>query len=176
MGRYYNGTISGKFWFGIQDSHDASNFKQSLILPKPYYEYYVCACYVININQYYCCNCFSDYNSHLSSMDESDKLAIDSELLAFKSNNVNYEFDASDLEFIENKLIELENIIGYNLIKNLDLKIDDEDNFFEYNINYSALDYITDESFIKIIALWCFGKQIEKAIIMTGNCNINCEL
>jgi len=22
MGRYYNGDISGKFWFGIQDSND----------------------------------------------------------------------------------------------------------------------------------------------------------
>lgn len=26
MGRYYNGDIEGKFWFGIQDSRDASYF------------------------------------------------------------------------------------------------------------------------------------------------------
>jgi hypothetical protein len=26
MGRYYSGDINGKFWFGVQDSTDASNF------------------------------------------------------------------------------------------------------------------------------------------------------
>lgn len=26
MGRYYEGDINGKFWFGVQDSEDANNF------------------------------------------------------------------------------------------------------------------------------------------------------
>jgi hypothetical protein len=178
MGRYYDGTISGKFWFGIQDSHDASNFKNlsNFTLPETYYVYYVCCCEVVDKNKYYCHDCFSDYNSHLYSMDDDDKLAIDSKLLAFNVNSVMYKFDESELELIDDKLQELENIIGNNLIKKLDLKIEDEENYFEYNINYSALDGINDETFLKIIARWCFGKQIKKAIINVGYCNINCEL
>lgn len=35
MGRYYNGTISGKFWFAIQSSDDASNFKPADYEPGP---------------------------------------------------------------------------------------------------------------------------------------------
>lgn len=31
MGRYYNGDISGKFWFAVQDSNDADNFGGSSV-------------------------------------------------------------------------------------------------------------------------------------------------
>lgn len=39
MGRYYNGDIEGKFWFGIQPSNDADNF--GVIGTQPnYLDYY----------------------------------------------------------------------------------------------------------------------------------------
>ena len=169
MGRYYNGTISGKFWFGIQDSHDASNFTNTLIIPPQYYSYYVCGCDVKDNNEYYCYECFSNYDSHLSSMEENDKLAIDTLLLAFESNNIKYNFDTSDLEFINTTLQELENIIGSKLIKDLEFKIENIEDF-EYYINYSAFDDIVDDIMLKIIARWCFGKQIQTAIINVGYC------
>ena len=176
MGRYYTGTISGKFWFGIQESTDASNFKNPMIVPECYYMYYVCCCDVINMNEYYCKNCFSEYDLHFNSMSEDDKLEINSELLAYKSNYIKYDFDESDLDFINISLKNLESIMGDDLIKNLNLRIDGEDNSFEYIVDYSALDYIVDEAILKTVACWCLGKQIEKAILVCGYCNINCEL
>ena len=171
MGRYYTGTISGKFWFGIQDSNDASHFTNTLIIPQPDYQYYVCGCDV-DYNDY-CINCFPDYDSHKNSMDDYDKSSLNSIKLAYKSNYIKYEFNAADLEFIKIKLDMLENEIGYDLIEKLNLTIGDN-NGFEYYINYNILN--NNDALLKIIARWCLGKQIEKAIIMTGNCNINCEL
>jgi len=34
MGRYYSGDIEGKFWFGIQSSHDASFFGGEVFEPQ----------------------------------------------------------------------------------------------------------------------------------------------
>lgn len=39
MGRYYDGDISGKFWFGVQPSDDADFFGVSGTMPE-YIEYY----------------------------------------------------------------------------------------------------------------------------------------
>lgn len=39
MGRYYTGDINGKFWFGVQDSNDASFFGGEEIEPN-YITYY----------------------------------------------------------------------------------------------------------------------------------------
>jgi hypothetical protein len=174
MGRYYYGTISGKLWFGIQDSYDASHFKEPFIMPEPNYVYYVCGCDVTDND--YCINCFPDYETHINSMDDCDKSSLDTIQLSYNSYYINYDFDASDLEFINYKLELLENKIGYNLIEKLNLIIDNEENNFEYNIDFNILNNIVDDEILKIIARWCFGKQIQKAIIMTGNCNINCEL
>jgi hypothetical protein len=40
MGRYYNGDIEGKFWFGVQSSDDAVNFGAVETEPN-YIDYYV---------------------------------------------------------------------------------------------------------------------------------------
>jgi len=39
MGRYYNGDIEGKFWFGVQDSNDADFFGSTGYEPN-YLQYY----------------------------------------------------------------------------------------------------------------------------------------
>ena len=79
MGRYYNGTISGKFWFGIQNSHDAANFKDPLtfILPIEYLTYHSCCCDVDNTCNLYCIDCFSSYDEHYNSLDDYDKDLIE---------------------------------------------------------------------------------------------------
>jgi len=40
MGRYYNGDINGKFWFGIQSSDAPSRFSASAECEQSYIEYY----------------------------------------------------------------------------------------------------------------------------------------
>ena len=42
MGRFYNGDIEGKFWFGIQDSDDVKNLVT--IDGYVYYSWKVCDC------------------------------------------------------------------------------------------------------------------------------------
>ena len=37
MGRYYDGTIYGKLWFGVQNSDDANNFKSEDFGKIPYH-------------------------------------------------------------------------------------------------------------------------------------------
>lgn len=44
MGRYYNGDIEGKFWFGVQDSDDAEFFGASVTQP------HYLDCYADDIN------------------------------------------------------------------------------------------------------------------------------
>jgi hypothetical protein len=192
MGRYYYGTISGKFWFGIQSSYDAENFKKQL-LPNEgieYYVYYVCGCYVEDNKLNYCHECFSDYESHFNGMDDIDKSSLNLEisneqLLAFKNNHIKYNFYNSDLEYVQIKLIELENIIGYNIIEKLEYKIDESNDIIEnleYDINNDIINninnnnYINNNYILELIARWCFGKQIEYAINVNDYCYIYCEL
>jgi hypothetical protein len=91
MGRYYDGTIYGKFWFGIQSSYDANNFKKyDFITPSEYYEYFSCSCIVKNLNELYCINCYKSYEDHLASTDDYDKDCIEEGLLALPSGHVEY--------------------------------------------------------------------------------------
>ncbi len=183
MGRFYNGTISGKFWFGSQSSNDASNFKpDSFEVPSEYFEYFSCGCNVIDFNQLYCHNCYKNYQDHFHSLDDYDKDCIEDNgilailaILAIESGHVEYEFNKSELSFIQYKLKSLEIIIGEDNIKNFNYKIGHKDKYFEYTINDNALEGIGVDNTI-LSARWCLGKQIEAALIELGECYINCEL
>jgi hypothetical protein len=176
MGRFYNGTISGKFWFGLQNSNDACNFKpDNFEMPSEYFEYFSCGCIVINLENLYCNNCYKNYEEHFESIDEYDKDCIDDGLLAYESGHVEYNFVKSELNYIQDKLKSLEIIIGEDNIKQFNYKIDSKEKYFEYNINDNALDGF-DNYKTELAARYCFGKQIEKALIDIGECYINCEL
>jgi glutamine amidotransferase-like uncharacterized protein len=173
MGRYYDGTIYGKFWFGVQSSYDANNFKQDdFITPSEYYEYFNCSCIVKNLEELYCINCYKSYEDHLGSTDDYDKDCIEEGLLALPSGHVEYEFNKSELNFIHQKLKSLELIIGDDNIKKLNFKIENESEYFEYNITFDN----NDDNKNELIARYCFGKQIEAALVEIGECYINCEI
>ena len=177
MGRFYDGTICGKFWFGVQSSYDANNFKpDDFITPSEYYEYFSCSCIVKNLNELYCISCYKCYEEHLSSIDDYDRDCIEEEggLLASQSGHVEYEFKKSELNFIQDKLKSLEIIIGEDNINKLNFQIDNEDKFFEYNITFNNDD--NDNDYSELVARYCFGKQIETALIEIGECYINCEI
>jgi hypothetical protein len=178
MGRYYHGTISGKFWFGIQSSSDPSSFKDSetFIEPTEGYEYYCCGCNVDSKDDLFCSECYSSYEEHYDELDEYTKGdVLSGELIGHLNNNINYSFDESELDFVSNKLIELENEIGIDIISKLNFTIDEE-NEFEYEIE--DIDEINDENKNKseLIARWCLGQQIKKALENCCECNISCEL
>ena len=175
MGRYYHGTISGKFWFAVQSSSDPTSFKDpsNFVNPEEEYAYYFCGCSVENKDELYCSSCYSNYDEHYEDYDNDN--IIKGELLACPSNYISYSFDESELDFISNKLIELENKIGNDIISKLNFTIDEE-NEFEYEIE--DIDEINDENKTQseLIARWCLGQQIKKALENCCECNISCEL
>jgi hypothetical protein len=175
MGRYYHGTISGKFWFAIQSSSDPTSFKDpsNFVTPEEEYAYYFCGCSLENKDELYCSNCYSSYDEHYEDYDNDS--IIKGELLACPSNYISYSFDESELDFVSNKLIELENEIGIDVISKLNFTIDEE-NEFEYEIE--DINEINDENknTSELIARWCLGQQIKKALENCCECNISCEL
>ena len=145
MGRYYTGTISGKFWFSIQSSDDASNFKPSYYEPGP------CS-YCASKNE---CTCEED---------------CDCENECY---NISYEFDQDDLEFVVNKLKDIENELGQEIMQNLQIDISKKI-CFEYELDWNFVDLQTREK-QELIARWSLGKQIQSALETIGECIFDCE-
>jgi hypothetical protein len=178
MGRYYNGTIAGKFWFSIQSSYDPEYFKKEPNTYKEVNYYYSCSCYVENNKKPFCLECYLDYDDHYNSLDEIDKSDVSKygNPLYYSSNQVKYIFDSDELEFVNQILNELENQIGSSVINELEFKIDEE-NDFEYEINNDIFDkYDNQKELLELIARWCIGQQIKKAIEVNGDCDIFCEI
>ena len=71
MGRFYSGQISGKFWFGVQSSTDASYFG---VEPTDIVNYHVCNCTYeeCGTDPNYCTSCYSSYEEHIQSMIDED--------------------------------------------------------------------------------------------------------
>jgi hypothetical protein len=132
MGRYYFGTISGKFWVCIQDSDDASYFKSPIIFSTPLkcFEYMGCCCFVKDIYDLYCTKCYNSFEEHVESI-EDEYLLEDikrSNDLIYQNNYIKYYFENFELKYVKNKLNKLENYIGQDIINNIKLKIYDENN------------------------------------------------
>ncbi len=182
MGRYYFGTISGKFWGTIQESEDGTKFKNPINFSGPVrcYEYLKCACFVKDTSPDYCSECYPSKEDHISDLDDIDEFEAN-EGLIYESSFIKYYFEKSELKYIQNKLEKLQNQIGQELINKLnislfDTKTDDIDSksCFDYNINEKYLEKTTNHQF-GLIATWCFGKQIEKSIQELGYCEVYCE-
>lgn len=177
MGRYYHGTIAGKFWCTIQSSYDPDFFKSQPDSCTDVKQYYSCTCYVENDKKLFCIECYSNYDDHYNSLDEIDKSDFEyGKSISYQTNQVKYTFDSDDLEFIDKTLNDLEKQIGSNVIDDLDYTIDEESDF-EYDINNDIFDkYEKDQDFLELIARWCIGQQIKKAIEVNGDCDVFCEV
>ncbi len=175
MGRYYHGTIAGKFWFTIQSSYDPDHFKKEQKTYTEVKQYYSCTCYVENEKKIFCNQCYSSYDEHYNSLDEVDKSDVLTygKPLYYETNQIKYTFDIYDINFITKRLNELEKQIN---IDELDFKIDEE-NDFEYEINNQIfVKYDDKKELLELIARWCIGQQIKKAIEINGECELFCEI
>ena len=195
MGRYYYGTISGKFLFAIQSSFDASLFKDpSEKPPEPYDEYYDCCCIVENKEELYCKKCFSSYQEHYDKLDECNQEDIEPNgPITYTSVFVKYHFDKDELDYIGEMLDMIEKDITKNSKKIsslLDINVIEKLNF--QFVDSEEFDYTIDDDFVSeiykdknknqvcqlvvtLIASWCFGKQIQEAVKQKGTCDIYCE-
>ncbi len=207
MGRYYFGTISGKF-VGNQGADDIKFFKSPIIFSAPLrcYEYMKCSCFVKDIYSLYCINCYDSLEHQMEDFDEDDVDEYKANGgLIYESCLVKFNFDKYELEYIQNKLKELEEKINKNskidIIKKLNINIfnnskskknkTDSSETDSSETDSSETDSSDDEpSFeysinddgmnfsdkkYKYILTWCIGKQIEHSLKELGYSEIYCE-
>ncbi len=181
MGRYYFGTISGKFWFATQSSDDAAHFKNKISYTEPprCLEYAECCCFVEDMKDNYCKKCYSSYEEHYEAIDDEElqENYICNSPLMYENNYIKYYFYDYELDFVTDKLNKIKNEItidfdkiGFRLIK-------DDKESIEYELdNFDYINNIKNEEQEILIARWCLGKQIEQSIKEKGYCEIYCEI
>lgn len=165
MGRYYNGEISGKLWFGIQESDDASHFGKE---HDDVYCFYVCNCY-LNIDDafegMYCTSCYNSHEEHTKAMCEEGYEDVETWYLS--ESEISYAFDESDIDTIQETIYDLEDYVGKYMAN---YSID------EYmNYSYDPPSGLTKDEIICIARL-CLGKQILHCLQKNGSCNFTVEL
>jgi hypothetical protein len=172
MGRYYTGQISGKFWFGIQNSDDATYFGKE---PDEVYTFYVCSCELHiedidkeNKESIYCENCYDSFEEHRNDMKDNEY--DDTQTWHLSESEIRYSFQESDKEIVQQKIQELEDIVGnymdsYTIIEN-DMEIE-----YEFTVPKN----VPNEQ-IPLLAKLCLGKQIAYCLEKTGSCSFSAEL
>jgi hypothetical protein len=164
MGRFYNGMISGKFWFGIQDSQDADHFGG---YAKPISYSHVCTCLKEDESEEFCQNCFSSRQEHLDAMASSE---ISDTSTWYRSDcEVSYLFTNSHMHLVKKGIAELEPIVGMYMDP---YQIIDEDTI-EYR--YTLPEEIRADR-IRLVARLCLGRQILYCLEKHGVCTFVADL
>ena len=192
MVRYYYGTISGKFIFGVQSSYDAESFKeQHNYKPVQLYDYFGCNCNLQYANESYCHDCYSSYEDHYASLDEPDKSNIQFEEPIIFKTDIQYTFDNSELKYVTKQIEQIQNEIiketsnefnnlGISFIDKLKYEFDMNSDYYEYDIEIDFISSVyTDDKYnhiLELIARWALGKQIQKALENCDECIINCQI
>jgi hypothetical protein len=117
MGRFYNGDINGKFWFGVQSSDDISNILD--IDSEMVCEWYGCGCTLHDDNNEdneYCIECFNNKEDFL--LNASEEMEADGSSVPYhETNEIVYYISSSQyLKPLEEKLNELEQKIHKSII------------------------------------------------------------
>lgn len=117
MGRFYNGDINGKFWFGVQSSDDISNILD--IDSEMVCEWYGCGCTLHDDNNEdneYCIECFNNKEDFL--LNASEEMEADGSSVPYRETNeiVYYISSSQYLKPLEEKLNELEQKIHKSII------------------------------------------------------------
>ena len=127
MGRYYQGHISGKFWFGIQSSKDADFFGQ---MHKDVYHFHVCGCtaydLVTNCTSIYCTSCYPSFSAHFLAMKAE---GIAGENTWVPDGKIQYVFSKTDIQEIIEKIELLESYVGEHMDS---FRIRDKDDSIQY--------------------------------------------
>jgi hypothetical protein len=184
MGRYYSGSISGKFWVAVQDSDDATKFGGKLIKD---YQYLCCTCGVDSDDEndnIYCDGCYESYEQHFNDAVEEGELEQEDKnkpkiLIEEIDGSFYVTFEEEQLEEVQGHIAELEKVVS-KFVKSFtmnaesdyeyDLKVHDE--YGDEACNFT--DKITYNE-IELLARWCLAKQVEKCLIDNGECGFTCE-
>ena len=164
MGRYYTGQISGKFWFGIQNSNDPDYFGVEY---KDVLSYYVCNCYCNE--ETYCYDCYSTIEEHKEAIKE-ENIENNNKTWYVSESEIYYEFTYEDIDSVKEQIKVLEYIIG----KHMDsYKIIDNENEITYD--YKVPNNIQKNELEFIVRL-CLGKQILYCLEKNQSCSFYADL
>jgi hypothetical protein len=89
MGRFYDGDIQGKFWFGVQDSDDIENLVN--VKSGMYYGWRVCNCFAEIDCHEYCKDCYDSKEAHIESAIEEEE--YEDECLYYEECTFGYSLD-----------------------------------------------------------------------------------
>ena len=187
MGRFYNGDIYGKFWFGIQSSDDVSELV-SYDNPEQCYIWKSCNCDVDednidNIEGKYCTGCYDSIDDHIAEVVEFED--YEDGLLYSEEQSINYSLN-KDTHYQEllDSMNKLKLRIHPDIITEF-AKIEQNDNILDAfsgvfdNMDYNNITYESEtekHKALEIIARYTLGYQIEYCLRMRGVCNIKCEI
>lgn len=174
MGRYYHGDINGKFWFGIQNSLDASHFGG---VGEYVYMWSCCGTHddltetdVGRKNE--CPNeCYKDDDTKLS------EVVID-------ENYARFEFKEDDIPTVLDMIYSLSSLLNVSetmVDEIINMKCnEDEDNYGFYtrctDIIYSEYEKDKDSDNAELWARLYFGIEIYMCLKQTGSCSFDAEL
>ena len=179
MGRYYSGSISGKFWFGIQNSTDARNIGGKVDM---LHQYICCGCSVEDLKKPYCDGCYADFDEHFNDALENEDFTEEEEeqkVLIRESSEFQSFFKGEQLEEVQGHIADLEKVVS-KFVASFTM---DADSDYEYKLKlheeYEGADCgFTDKikhDEIELLARWCLAKQVEKCIIDNGTCIFTCD-
>ena len=185
MGRYYDGDIQGKFWFGVQDSDDVKNLVN--IESDDYYNWKVCNC-VAEINDYkYCNNCYGNISEHIEAASIEEE--YEDECLYYEESSHGYSLDkATHYDELKKNMVELRKKIPEIIINEFD-KIEQTDKLLDAftgvfdNTTKVISNYFggipqlgpNKRMLLKIVSRYTLGTQIEYCLRTTDSCYITCE-
>jgi len=183
MGRYYNGSISGKFWFGVQSSNILVDLFE--FIPEEELCFVGCGCVFypgwksLPQAEAWCDDCYENREQHVLEA-ETQELCVENEHVL----NCNLENNDENKKMIKSNLDDLEELIrkiykfkiptDKSLKEFLSFEIDDDE--YDVNIDYIK-DPLTDE-YLEYVADWCIGQQILHFLEenVDRNCFVHCDL
>jgi hypothetical protein len=181
MGRFYDGDIEGKFWFGIQDSYDIE--KLVSITPCMYYSWKECNCSAEIDCQEYCNDCYESKEDHITDVIENDE--YDDETLYYEEQCCGYSLD-KDTHYLElhDNMNKLRTEISEEIINEFDklTRNDDILNAFTgvFDNTHKSINNIENkeerQKIAELVARYTLGYQIEYCLLKQGDCNIHCDL
>ena len=166
MGRYYYGSISGKFWVGIQPSNDVENLCD--IVSDRQCVWIGCGCIKNEDTETldYCDNCYDSLEEHTEDAENGENK------LSFNNDHfISYELDKNNhgLQIKDNlMLIETQ-------VDTTKLCITFSNNKADLVVNIEK-DSLFNRSDIELLARYCLGKHIMEWFEKNDICSIVAEL
>ena len=196
MGRFYHGSIEGKFWFGVQSSDDISNLVTiKHVMSYSWKSCHCCAEIDIDTNNEdkYCNDCYESKEEHEESVIEEDGENED-KLLYYEEQSICYHLDKeSHYDELKKNMELLKSKIDPKIINEFD-KIEQNDKILDaftgvFDNSLKKLNDIkkendtndTNESdvhndYIALVARYTLGYQLEYCLRTTeDDCYVNCE-